>query len=138
MNVTEFLKARIAEDEKIARDATQGPWKWYAPEYDRTLGTLETETYKDGSTGPTSSVVTAHGYDEPLVDISGGDACHIAAFNPARVLAEVQAKREAIAHYESMDWEAECSGHQEYAGRFILLMANVYADHPDYQDSWAV
>lgn len=81
------------------------------------------------------------------------DAAHIARHDPARVLAEVDAKRrllDEILWYESMqDGDCGC-GHGPdaiAAGECKLgggpdritafrILALPYAAHPDYQDAW--
>jgi len=158
MNITEFLEARIAEDEAVARDASQGRWE-VIPRGDQ----------------PT---VQEAGIDAWLAITSSdpgrpkdANAKHIARHDPARVLAECKAKRVIIEQHK--DWpvlverkpeftEAGNDLHsmtyrvtqemvwlteQEYVKKFgveapttnmIRALAAVYADHPDYQQEWAL
>jgi hypothetical protein len=106
-----FLKARLDEDVKVARDATF--WTGGVPEW------------------------TARA--EP-------DWVHIARHDPARVLAEVEAKRRIIDraefvanhgpardHVRALDMTTGASA----ALRDVLrLLALPYADHPAYREEW--
>ncbi|MFJ6578385.1 DUF6221 family protein [Streptomyces sp. NPDC091368] len=68
-------------------------------------------------------------------------AIHISRHDPARVLAEVDAKRLLLAEYadvvgnESADYEW-AGGWANGLGKAVALLALPYADHPDYLDTW--
>jgi hypothetical protein len=109
MTLTDFLLARIAEDEAVARGAIAddgGSNEGFANQYDRMVGT----------------------YDRPLdwVPRIGEDAARlIARFAvPARVLAECEAKRRIVELISSPGPQA------------LRLLALPYADHPDYLPEW--
>lgn len=93
MTITEFLLARIAEREAVARDlqhqARQG---------------RQIVAFNGGGTGV-----------RELVD-------------PARVLAECEAKRVAVDWYLNDD--------ATVMEATIRALAAVYADHPDYREEW--
>lgn len=58
---------------------------------------------------------------------------HIIRHDPARVLAEIEAKRALVDEFE------RCGPNTEgYSGlRFaVAVIATVYADHPDYREEW--
>lgn len=126
-DLVQFLRARLDEDEPAARAATPGPWA------------------VDGG-----SVYVGHPINE-VVDYSES-ADHIARHDPARVLAEVDAKRRLVAQvlrYEAkIDGEWGCchSGDQIAAGQCeetnpneieaLQLLALPYATHPDYREEW--
>jgi hypothetical protein len=76
--LTEFLLARIAEDRGIALAATQGPW--------------EARPYWFESSGHSYATIPGVIYEE----IDAEDGVHIARWDPARVLAECEAKRRMI------------------------------------------
>lgn len=164
--LTEFLLARIAEDEAVAVRATASPWvegvrrkgepgRWrgidcYSVLADRTQFFIEEfETVADTEVAQ--------------------DAAHIARHDPARVLAECEAKRAIIAFHESwptlvqtpakferddvnldnytyrMSQEIAWLTTREYVARFgidpptapiLAALALPYADHPDYQPEW--
>jgi hypothetical protein len=56
-------------------------------------------------------------------------------FNPARVLAEVAAKR-AIVEF-CRDDPPFIEGGYVYTGRVLELLAAPYADHPEYDPAWS-
>jgi hypothetical protein len=97
-----FLRARLEDDEQAARAATAAPWyhnpskQWLGPEeferYDRTRGE---EFVGYGGPHPFTGCIAATG---PADDQQAmADAAHIARHDPARVLAEVDAKRRIMA-----------------------------------------
>lgn len=115
MSLTEFLLARIAEDEDAARDAEPGPWR---------LDELEQPTAIIGADG------------DPVIRAAKGEfdwtfqtsfvAHHVVRWNPARVLAECEAKRRIVDAVERGDAPAY----------LINDTAQVYADHADYREEW--
>lgn len=126
-----FLRARLDDDERIARAATDGPWTI------RSLGRHDLSTVVKGV--------------ELLAQIDGSRAAsnsvHMAVHDPARVLAEVDAKRRILDAYEEVaakfteSWSAvvaydRLAGAMNSLRRTIELLALPYADHPDYQDAW--
>ena len=120
MTLTEFLLARIGEDEETAEWAAEGTG-------DHEPGCC---TYCDAArTIP----------------------------NPARVLAECEAKRLIVAEHQTStewddginacttcQWDIDCDApkhdHQRGSGRFpcptLRFLALPYADHPDYDEAW--
>lgn len=112
-----FLRARLDEDEEAAlgaKGSTSGRW-----------------TQNDG---PPEDIV--------LYDKSGkltvGQALHIARHDPARVLAEIEAKRDLLRLIEgSHDYEPIfLSGVSARMVQTLRLFALAYAGHPDYQPDW--
>ncbi len=76
---------------------------------------------------------------------SGPTDVHIARHDPARVLADCEAKRRLIAIHWDFQWSAEPDpdedrtfGCYECHGPCLILgaLAMPYADHPDYRDEW--
>jgi hypothetical protein len=69
-------------------------------------------------------------------------------WEPARVLADCAAKRAILAEHEPYDTEdggvgivcSSCAGgggfNTDWPCRTVLVVAAVYADHPDYQPEW--
>ncbi|MFE3081820.1 DUF6221 family protein [Nocardia tengchongensis] len=114
--IEEFVEARLAEDETIARAATAGKWEWSDG---NTLGVLSDwrscEHYclfsadsKDSRGLPhmphqhehrfnDEIVLDAAGYDDPVVDVSDANAVHIARQDPDRALRELPLKRLVLA-----------------------------------------
>lgn len=108
MTLTEFLLARIAEDEAAAlrlcpgRNAANGHWR---------RGSLQ---------------------DEAVRAIDPLDADHVLRHDPARVLAECEAKRRIV------ELNATKPGRKTTFRRLLTLqtLALPYADHPDYRQEW--
>jgi hypothetical protein len=126
-----FLRARLDDDERVAREATVGPWRW----------------------GPSLGKITwaLAGPDIPYGGFVLGtsdagcpskfDAEHIARWDPARVLAEVQAKRAILDRIAEA--EAACTGPDTIeidgfvARDLVCLLAQPYAGHPGWREEWA-
>ena len=121
-----FLLARIAEDESAARAAIL-----------RTYGQTGRWVTFDDKEHLSTTTVFAWNRDERL-----GQACetemswigraardHIARHDPARVLAECEAKRRIVGHFVN-EWEPDPIND---VLRFLTLP---YADHPDYRGEW--
>jgi hypothetical protein len=147
-DIIEFLKARIAEDERAARNASPGPWTF------SDIASVGGGTIYD----PTVAIANVE-WDTERVDSrirrtrpdwqadATGD--HIARHNPTRVLAECAAKR-AIIEQHSLEvaaqqdtWRSRDDVNANKMDAACLLpvlrtLAAVYADHPDYQQEWAL
>jgi DNA-binding transcriptional LysR family regulator len=112
-DLTDFLLARIAEDEAVARAVPSGQYRVSA---NPGVGQLAVDRATD----------------------------QFARWNPARVLAECQAKRRVVEEWRDgiaefardvvdgrhADWRSD--GYE----RAIYWLATAYADHPDYRDEW--
>lgn len=127
-----FLRARVDEDEQIAQQAiAQAGPEW--------------RSYFKQVLAPASS------YEACAAEAETSEAAaHIARWDPARALVEVEAKRQHIARWEDVERQIVASPAQEMwsAIRNELLSvrrayalvlqddAVVYAGHPDYQEEW--
>lgn len=123
-----FLRGRLDEDERGARYAMQagGTGVWSEP----TSGALLLEGVKgmDGLFGVGDSRITRH----------------MAEWHPARVLAEVEAKRRILdewqRHYvaEDVDYDRRRTDYNwaEALTLALRLLALPYVDHPDYDPEW--
>ena len=125
-DLVQFLRARLDEDEKTARHATQGPWV-------------------DELGHPIRG-----GYELRFIiaqQAQRWNSQHIARHDPARVLAEVEAKRQIIDECAYWIGKINSSATDKYPypnlaerGEVVLpvltLLALPYADHPDYRDTW--
>jgi uncharacterized protein DUF6221 len=114
-----FLKARLDEDEQAARDAHYEGQRWLSEEED-----------------------VCRWPDDELVHIADRkrDARHIARWDPARVLAEVQAKRRLLTQFELRGNSVRATVHPSTGGVWddlLRLLALPYASHPDYRSEWA-
>lgn len=111
MTLTEFLLARIQEDEltaqaAIARDASWGVY--FGDQVHDDLGVIVV---------PVSSAEVAE---------------HISRHDPARVLAECEAKRQVIAAADRPGDPVGSAVMEFVLGRLALP----YAEHLDYRDEW--
>ncbi|MFJ3282459.1 DUF6221 family protein [Streptomyces halstedii] len=129
-----FLRSRLNEDEQAARAAMWDDW------YDNRWTAYHREKY-DGRWAiidqADEGVITTV---DPQAADDAGVAQHIARHDPARVLREVEAKRELLNDYERFVRERRrmMGGWDSYPepSPVLLAFAAVYADHPDYQDTW--
>ncbi|WGM21826.1 DUF6221 family protein [Paenarthrobacter sp. OM7] len=108
--ITDFLLARIAEDElgaeaaKAAIAGSGGPWR------------------------SSSQVVLGAGVHPVATTDAAFHAEHIARFDPDRVIRECIVKRGIVAGWSKPD---------SSTGRMLMAaMAAVYSDHPDYKLEW--
>lgn len=125
-----FLRARLDEDEAAARAASAGPW-------------VQQVGYISG--GPDGRVHVAQ-------QAQAWNADHIARHDPARVLAEIDAKRRivdlhaparprALPHREpgcltcttAQVWDTAAG---EATCETLRLLALPYAGHPGYRETW--
>jgi hypothetical protein len=175
VELTEFLLARIAEDEAVARAAEPGPWvvgtttePVWAPgrgehwgervftreqEYPQTV-TVRGTHVASKSERPRMIADMARGYLNSLHEPTSE---HIARHDPARVLAECEAKRRIVEQYadylssvkayRSPRWAdamneqdkqsaAQAEARHRVAEDVVRLLALPYANHPDYDEAW--
>ena len=149
MNITDFLLARISEEERLAQDA------------------IDDDSGQDGGFEDSFDSLTGSG---PLghVPAFGDAAARLVVWNtPRRMLAECAAKRAIVKQHEDwpvlvereptitsdfqsmtfrMSHEMAWLTEREYINRFgiepptapmIRTLASVYKDHPDYDPEWA-
>ena len=134
MTLTEFLLARIAEDEEVARgagrdDAWEQGERYHERNVVRPVGGFDWV----GVSGDRLDipVLTAQSSSTPR-ELFEGRARHIARHDPARVLAECEAKRLIVEHFS----ETGIDFLGEIARVPLRALAAVYADHPDYDEAW--
>ena len=125
-DLVEFLRARLDEDEAAARRCAEvypEPWEVSDRGYMANVRSGAPEFRLVTSLG---ELGTPGWVSDHLV--------HIARHDPARVLREVEAKRELV-DYEPEDWDSP----DVHAWHHMALcaFAAAYADHPDYQQEWA-
>lgn len=135
-DLAQFLLARVAEDEDRALRAPAGPWRlteitegiglrWYMVEgAPPPAGTSRPD---QGADGDPTSVVDVE--DESL-------GRYFERFDPARVLAECEAKRRVVElHPDMLGWCQGCA-HESHPCRTLFALAQPYADHEDFQEAW--
>lgn len=122
-DLVQFLRARLAEDEQTARAAHAPNWS------------------TDGRTGLHYGVEDGWMTDA----LTTADADHIARHDPARVLRDINAKRDIVAQYEeaasgaaSDDWLIRDTWRPalRILDPVLRALAQPYVDHPDYHDGW--
>jgi len=134
--LVEWLRAQLEIDEEIARAAAHyeaGNW-----------------TTKGGHPVSVADelVEQADTFERVVVFDEGSpseeQAHHIAEHDPARVLREIDAKRQVLAEYEQAARYATTTWGQSNAdqsrartlGKVMRLLALPYADRPGYKESW--
>lgn len=130
-DLTAFLLACIAEDEQVAREVQQySPTPWTAVDGAISGGMVccdHDPMHSDPDEADTYVAGCEHRHD----------ADFIARWDPVRVLAECEAKRQIIELYEDqLAKSAENSMEEDRAwtlGPIVAFLALPYTDHPDYQ-----
>lgn len=133
-DLIEFLRARLAEDESAAL-AASGPkarftqWdlsEWHGREEPHSL-------IGQGTAGQPYAL--GHFTSSPIPTVQ---AAHIARHDPARVLAEVEAKREVIRLAErAYDFAPTfTTGFASAMEQALRMFAQPFAGHPDYREDW--
>jgi hypothetical protein len=122
-----WLRAQLDEDERIAREAAdEGDGQW------------RLATYNDGTT------TAWHGEAEVMTALYQDDAVHIRNWDPARVLAEVDARRRMldVVLPKVTDLQGACD--EEWGARpgldaddlLVRTLALPYSDREGYRDEW--
>jgi hypothetical protein len=145
VTITEFLLARITEDEADASGAIGSHWDGSAYRQVRTASGDTPHYYK------IASGQTQLEHWEPKERLNPGTTFqHIARHDPARVLAECAAKRAIIEQHRESRFFARHQGcvvcrtgsgpllPVEYPCPTVRALAAVHKDHPDYQQEWAL
>ncbi len=132
-----FLRARTEEDRQAAlaagSQARYDEWDAAGSRVDDEIGRSHWEVV--GIAQP------------PMTPAARAVSEHIATWDPKRVLADVEAKRQIIDawenHLASVEHNKDDYDHQQYArdaasGLEIAVraLAAVYAAHPDFRDEW--
>jgi hypothetical protein len=157
MTLAEFLLARVAEDEAAARTAIMESYeeeRWLRPNERGVVQVVDDGVWRTGDHAMDEARIDGIGitvYDE------GGhtaeQARHIARWDPARVLADCEAKRriveeyaEAIApnpnpYHGSNTGTPSDDGFYEGGWEDALklacqCLALPYADHPEFREEW--
>jgi hypothetical protein len=118
-----FLTARLDEDERVARAATadNADGKWATGERWSVLN-LEYEGIH---------VFASDDPKPPNPDETDPTTVHMARHDPARVLADVAAKRAIM----GLAVPGDIDQPEVYAA--LRYLAAVHADHPDYDPEWS-
>lgn len=158
MTLVEFIRARLAEDEQWAREASRrhfegqsAPdgvhWQWECGNNDQVLEVNPMlGEFLECSEGCASAqlrsieVWPSSVGSLPQMPMSGAEevdasvAGHIVRHDPARVLAEIAAKERIL---EECTYTLDNEEHgYVLAGQVLQLLAMPYVAHPDYQKVW--
>jgi hypothetical protein len=128
-DLTTWLLEQVAEDERIARTATSGPWITDTTEND---GGVLIRQHNDN--GPEEHVIYS-----AWADKGDPDCEHVTRWNPVRVLAECEAKRRTIALFaDQQDRDDEAWGYQSEATQMLREYGAMYATlgRPGYREEW--
>jgi hypothetical protein len=137
MDLVEFLRARLAKDEQIARACSGAPW---AASPSGTVH-LDTAGGAAGAAGAAGGEPSGTGFVASVEN--GAYAEFIARYDPDRALQEVAARRQIVDEYEKGAWVLE-QGHRTEAAEaahaarlaVLRLLALPYAHHPEYRGEW--
>jgi hypothetical protein len=154
-DLVRWLRAQLDEDERIARAAMEavGPvpgaaqWRYTASLTDEGGQYWSITTVAPSDTVPTVELVGS--------GMSGGGvhketlARHIAEHDPARVLREIDAKRQTIAELEAVERSMDQASRDRDVARYNAVRAEwvvlcrivrrdaaVYSDRPGYREAW--
>jgi len=128
--LTDFLLARIGEDEAVAQAAVG------TAVFDRQTGKWSFESVRTQfGEFPIVFALTESGAKTQAADLSSAweqqeRGAHIARHDPARVLAECEAKRRIVAWMS--DWQ------NDVAIEGLRILALPYATHDLFQEEWNV
>lgn len=129
MTIEEFIEARIAEDEQAANAAAGAPWDTPIPPWIHVSAkAIADDKLRFGHLGYVGTIER------------DADREHIARHDPARVLRQCAALRDAI---ESMrDCTVRRTSIDEWdrlspKERALKYIAAIWSDHRDYQEDWA-
>jgi hypothetical protein len=133
-DLTTWLRAQLDDDERVARACPFRDWRTLGPP-----GTAPTLCGRHGnSNAHLAEPVTFH-------DPKSATLAHAARWDPARVLAEIDAKRRIIDAIERRldrrepdgGWESAGAETDGMADTTLRLLALPYADRPGYRSEWA-
>ncbi|MFE4867764.1 DUF6221 family protein [Streptomyces sp. NPDC056682] len=145
-DLVQFMRDRLDVEEQIARECTSGPWRNAPTARHHATASGRTEEAVFGSPRDEgATIVAATGESGNRRNLANAE--HIARHHPARVLAEVEAKRRICTDYEDAARtlaaaEPGTPPHDLMTGatnmlkRALQLLALPHADHPDYREEW--
>jgi len=139
-DLTDFLTARLDEDEAAARnvlalDYSEGRWRWQSH---------RPKPYRSALVNERDQILVAAMNDD--VWPSAAVADHITRHDPARVLATVAAHRAIVRDHGGRHvcedgmagerWDDDANDVVEAPCDVMRIIGTIYADHPDYRDEW--
>lgn len=129
-----FVRARLDEDEQLARAAhpitSATALRWKVKPYERRIpGAGLTPTRVWGVVVEPRETIMADTYE-----ISSYVADHIARHNPARTLADIKAKRELLAIWETTRDDGDRP--HPLVTRLPYVLASNWPKHRDFKETW--
>lgn len=121
MDLIEFLRIRLDEDEQYAAESIGREWEL-----------LTAFRFSD----PADKGEIHLGEDRYVATPNVETARHIALHDPARVLREVEGKREIIEDCEGTILGYVHAETRDRAVGVLRNLASIWSDHPDYQEEW--
>ena len=142
-----FVRAALDRDEQVALAATAGPWwhdpgkAWLGPEAFEAYDLRKGEEFVGYGESPFSGCIAATGPGSHVQSMA--DAEHIARWDPARVLAEVQAKRAILDLAQPAVMRALATQDPDFRDGYVTacedavkLLAQPYAGQPGWREEW--
>jgi hypothetical protein len=143
-----FVRRCLDEDERVARAASVGPWR-ASPSIRSVYGPGSAVVNMPGPLPDWATYVVPPD-SEGSEGIEPANAEHIARWDPARVLAEVEAKRRVLDRYADMHWHAPAIPgatssilQVEDTGACrtcvtVQILAQPYAGQDGWREEWAM
>jgi hypothetical protein len=131
MGLVDWLREQVAEDERVALAASPPPWT------DGGYGEFGWVVHSEPYTEDTLSVELSDS-DQGLADVA-----YLTRFDPARVLAEVTAKRDVLRHHAPVPavrhpgFDCGWCG-MSYPCFDVLALAQPFASRPGFRPEWTV
>lgn len=123
-----FLRARLDEDEAAAMEAVF-PSPWDVSDRGHYAAVRADE--------PDFRIITELDQSQGVPGVWLSETLsHIARHDPARVLADVAAKRAVVFWCEAAYRVVEADRYALDVERVLLHLASAYAEHPDYHEEW--
>ena len=147
MTVTEFLNARLDEDEAAGKAC--GDCDGYLTWFDSRVLASGDHTIRTQPGNRTVARIRRDDVEGDFGHLLNPDAVavHIARHDPARTLREVAAKRAIITRYAAVLqsfndrgnglWPDVSRREKSHAYATLCDLAAIWSDHPDYRDGWA-
>ena len=138
LTLADFLRARLDEDDAVARAAAARPIRARG-QYSDLMGLPPEQTDVSAVSVSWYRASTGWGPGDHGTWPAGTE--HFRRFDPAYVLADVEAKRRIVDLHTG---EHECPRdgdncgywHEDEACTTLRLLALPYAEHPDYRQEW--
>lgn len=126
-----WLRAQLDEDERITREALRYvDTDWHRDSDDNFVRASGLTAY-----GKQAVAITADRWRRPMIE-SPGVTAHIAEWDPSRVLADVDAKRQMVDECaRAVDYD--CRGMLSMARDFLRHLAASYTGRPGYAEAMA-